>query len=144
MSEQSVHFFSEDTDFKFSLEASVGAWLSQVAQEEGHPEFQMRYIFCSDPYILQINIEYLSHDYYTDVITFPMSEGGSVEADVFISVDTVRSNAKRFGVAFQDELLRVIVHALLHMLGYDDKSEEDAAVMREKENYYLAKYKNKE
>lgn len=94
-------------------------------------------IFCSDPYILNINLQYLSHDYFTDIITFDYSQKPVISGDLFISVDSVRENAAFYGTEFQEELHRVIVHGILHLIGYDDHTEPDIAQMRSKENYYL-------
>lgn len=94
-------------------------------------------IFCSDNYILDVNLRYLHHDYFTDVITFDYCEGNRLSGDLFISVDSVRENAVEFGTEFDDELHRVIVHGLLHLIGYDDHTSEDQKLMREKEDYYL-------
>lgn len=113
-------------------------WLLQVAGLEGGTVKEIHYIFCDDDYILQINKNYLNHDYYTDIITFPYSEDKKdIKADIYISVDTVRSNAEEFKTTFDDELKRVIVHGLLHMLGYKDKTEEQSMAMRGKENQYI-------
>ena len=94
-------------------------------------------IFCSDNYILDINLKYLQHDYYTDIITFDYCEGDRLSGDLFISIDSVRENSEFYKTEFADELNRVIVHGLLHLIGYDDHSEEDIATMRSKEDYYL-------
>lgn len=94
-------------------------------------------IFCSDNYILDVNLRYLHHDYFTDVITFDYCEGNRLSGDLFISVDSVRENAVEFGTEFDDELHRVIVHGLLHLIGYDDHTPEDQKQMRDKEDYYL-------
>ncbi len=94
-------------------------------------------IFCSDNYILDVNIRYLHHDYFTDVITFDYCEGNKLSGDLFISIDSVRENAIEFGTEFDEELHRVIVHGLLHLIGYDDHTPEDQRVMRSKEDYYL-------
>ena len=95
-------------------------------------------IFCSDNYILDVNIRYLHHDYFTDVITFDYCEGERLSGDLFISIDSVRENAIEFGTEFDEELHRVIVHGLLHLIGYDDHTPEDQNVMRAKEDYYLS------
>ena len=95
-------------------------------------------IFCSDEYLLDVNRKYLNHDYYTDIITFDYCEGPVLSGDLFISVDSVRENASVYGTEFADELNRVIVHGLLHLMGYDDHTEDDIATMRAKENYYLS------
>lgn len=94
-------------------------------------------IFCSDNYILDVNMKYLQHDYFTDIITFDYCEGNRISGDLFISIDSVRENAIHYGVDFETELDRVMVHGVLHLIGYDDHSPEDIAVMREKENYYI-------
>lgn len=94
-------------------------------------------IFCSDNYILDVNMRYLQHDYFTDIITFDYCEKDILSGDLFISIDSVRENALFYGTEFSDELNRVMVHGLLHLIGYDDHTEEEVAEMRQKENYYL-------
>ncbi|WP_341900503.1 rRNA maturation RNase YbeY [Fluviicola taffensis] len=113
------------------------AWYSNVCEVEGKELGEISIIFCSDEHLLQMNKEYLQHDYYTDIITFDYSEESLVSGDLFISVDRVQDNADEFDVLFQDELHRVCVHGLLHLCGYKDKSDEDEAVMRLKENEML-------
>lgn len=95
-------------------------------------------IFCSDNYILEVNMKYLQHDYFTDIITFDYCEKDVLSGDLFISVDSVRENAAFYKTEFNDELNRVIVHGLLHLIGYDDHTDEEVAVMRSKEDYYLS------
>jgi rRNA maturation RNase YbeY len=109
-----------------------------VAESEIKRIGQISIIFCSDHYILDVNQKYLQHDYFTDIIAFDYCEGDRLSGDLFISVDTVRENALEYGTEFKDELNRVIVHGLLHLIGYDDHSEEDISEMRSKENYYLS------
>lgn len=114
-------------------------WLLQIADTEEGSIDEIHYIFCDDDYILKINRDFLQHDYYTDIITFPYSDGKKeVKSDIYISIDTVRSNAEEYAQTFEEELKRVIVHGLLHLLGYNDKTEADARVMRQKENHYIA------
>ena len=108
-----------------------------VAESEIKRLGDISIIFCSDPYILDVNIKYLQHDYFTDIITFDYCEGDKLSGDLFISVDSVRENSVFYGTEFTDELNRVIVHGLLHLIGYDDHTDEEKKVMREKENYYL-------
>lgn len=134
-----VRYFIQDTDFLFKRRAVHNAWLKAVAVEENCRLGEISVIFCSDAYLLDMNRKYLGHDYFTDIITFDYSEGELLSGDLFISVDTVRSNASFYSVEFDDELDRVIVHGLLHLIGYDDHSEEEFAAMKEKENYYLSK-----
>ena len=113
-------------------------WFRTVAGSASRKLFHVTIIFCSDNYILDINMKYLQHDYFTDIITFDYCEKNTLSGDLFISVDSVRENALLYGApSFEDELNRVIVHGLLHLIGYDDHSDEQVAVMRQKENYYL-------
>ena len=133
-----VSYYSEDISFPFKEKRLTSRWLKAVAENEGKRLGEVAVIFCSDKYILDINIKYLQHDYYTDIITFDYCEGDRLSGDLFISIDSVRENASFYGVEFADELNRVIVHGLLHLIGYDDHTPEDVAEMRVKENYYLS------
>ena len=133
-----VSYFFEDTNFKFNRRRLTSQWLKFTAESEIKRIGQVNIIFCSDNYILDINQKYLQHDYFTDIITFDYCEGKTLSGDLFISVDTVRENAIFYGTEFDDELNRVIIHGLLHLIGYDDHSEEDQKTMRSKEDYYLA------
>ena len=133
-----VSYFKEDTSFTFKEKRLTSRWLKFVAQAEAKKLGDIGIIFCSDNYILDVNIKYLQHDYYTDIITFDYCEGDTLSGDLFISVDSVRENASFYGTEFPVELNRVIVHGLLHLIGYDDHTDEDIAVMRAKENYYLS------
>lgn len=133
-----VSYFKEDTSFAFKEKRLTSRWLKFVAQAEAKKLGDIGIIFCSDNYILDVNIKYLQHDYYTDIITFDYCEGDTLSGDLFISVDSVRENASFYGTEFPVELNRVIVHGLLHLIGYDDHTEEDIAIMRAKENYYLS------
>ena len=132
-----VRYFFEDTDFVFKPKKINNLWLKTVAESEIRKLGQVNIIFCSDNYILDINQKYLQHDYFTDIITFDYCENDTLSGDLFISVDSVRENALFYKTEFTDELNRVIVHGLLHLIGYDDHSNEDIKVMRSKENYYL-------
>lgn len=113
------------------------SWLTSVARNGERFIENISYIFCSDDYLLDMNIRYLGHDYYTDIITFPYNEGDQLSGDMFISVDRVRDNAAEYGVDFETELRRVMVHGLLHLMGYGDKTEEDVIIMRAKEDECL-------
>ena len=132
-----VRYFNED--IKFSLKARIlnNKWLRMVAESEIKKIGDIAIIFCSDNYILDVNMRYLQHDYFTDIITFDYCEGSRLSGDLFISIDSVRENAIQYGAEFEEELCRVMVHGLLHLIGYDDHTEEDQKVMRQKENYYL-------
>ncbi|MBQ9172874.1 MAG: rRNA maturation RNase YbeY [Bacteroidales bacterium] len=132
-----VSYFFEDTDFKFKNRRLNNMWLKMVAESEIKKLGALSIIFCSDNYILDINQRYLQHDYFTDIITFDYCEGNTLSGDLFISVDSVRENSIFYNVDFETELNRVIVHGLLHLIGYDDHTEDDIKVMRGKENYYL-------
>lgn len=136
-----ISFFKSGVK-KHTLEGSTRlykSWLQAVAHQEDVKIFQLNYIFCSDEEILEINRKFLQHDYYTDIITFPyQAEGDQLFADIYISLDTVKSNAQEYAVGFEDELKRVMVHGLLHLAGYKDKTEQEAAVMRQRENESLA------
>ena len=132
-----VRYFIQDTDFLFKRRAVHNAWLKAVALEENCRLGEISVIFCSDAYLLDMNRKYLGHDYFTDIITFDYSEGDTISGDLFISVDTVRSNAEYYSADFKDELDRVIVHGVLHLIGYDDHTDEQTAEMRARENHYL-------
>jgi rRNA maturation RNase YbeY len=115
-------------------------WLNQVISNEDKEEGDITYIFCDDDYLLEKNIRFLNHNTLTDVITFDYCEGNSVGGDIFISIERVKENSEVFKVDFLTELNRVMVHGLLHLLGYKDKTERESNLMRKKENYYLSKY----
>ncbi|MGN0195779.1 MAG: rRNA maturation RNase YbeY [Candidatus Cryptobacteroides sp.] len=132
-----VSYFFEETDFKFKNRRLNNAWLKTVAGSEVKKLGDINIIFCSDNYILDVNQRYLQHDYFTDIITFDYCEGDVLSGDMFISVDSVRENSLFYGTEFENELNRVIVHGLLHLIGYDDHTDDDIKTMREKENYYL-------
>ena len=133
-----ISYHSEDTDFVFKGKALNNRWLKVVAESEIRRLGDIAIIFCSDNYILDVNIKYLQHDYFTDIITFDYCEGNFLSGDLFISVDSVRENAEFFNTEFPDELNRVIVHGILHLVGYDDHTDEEKKLMREKEDYYLS------
>ena len=133
-----VSYYNEDIVFPFKEKRLTSRWLKFVAESESKRLGDVAVIFCSDNYILDVNIKYLQHDYYTDIITFDYCEGNRLSGDLFISIDSVRENASFYGTEFADELNRVIVHGILHLIGYDDHTEEDIAMMRAKENYYLS------
>lgn len=132
-----LRFFNEDTGFEFKNKVLCRKWLKTVLDSEVRKMGDISVIFCSDAYILDVNIRYLGHDYFTDIITFDYCRADVVSGDLFISVDSVRENSVIYGTSFSDELHRVIVHGVLHLVGYDDHSEEDQKVMRSKEDYYL-------
>ena len=118
----------------------VSRWVRQVAASYGRRVGEIGYIFCDDEKILEVNREYLSHDYYTDIITFDYTDGDVINGDLVISLDTVRSNAELFGKAYDDELLRVIIHGILHLCGINDKGPGERELMEAAENKALAMY----
>ncbi len=133
-----VRYYCEDIKFLLKNKIANNRWLKMVAGSEIKTIGDISIIFCSDNYILDVNIRYLHHDYFTDVITFDYCEGDKLSGDLFISIDSVRENAIEFGTEFDEELHRVIVHGLLHLIGYDDHTPEEQKVMRAKEDYYLS------
>ena len=136
-----IHWFSEDTSFVLKNKRLISNWLKQIASSSDTSVGELSYIFCSDPYLLDINKKYLGHDYYTDIITFDNSDEftaqGLINGDIFISIDTVKLNAEQYGEGFDSELHRVIAHGLLHLLGFDDTSEELQKEMTRQENLAL-------
>ncbi len=140
-----IHFFTEDIDFAFAKTQETSQWIEtaitdykcRLAEEQ-----DLNFIFCSDAHLHKINVEYLNHDTLTDIITFDQAEyEGEIAGDIFISVERVADNAEEFGVSFEQELNRVIIHGVLHLLGLSDKTPEQEKEMRKAENHYLAKIK---
>lgn len=135
---EQINFFSEVIDFKLSNLEKISIWLENCISSEGHELIQLNFIFCDDEYLHQINVEYLNHDTFTDIITFDQSEKPSeIEGDIYISIPRVEENAESFEVTFKKELHRVLIHGVLHLLGYGDKTEEEIKQMREKEEEYI-------
>lgn len=134
-----ISFFQEDISFKLDYETSVTNWLNEVASYEGFNIQDLSIIFTSDNYLLDINGQYLGHDYFTDIITFDYVNNWDISGDIFISIDRVEDNAAHYQVSFNRELLRVMVHGLLHLCGYPDATDEEKLKMRAKENTYLNK-----
>ena len=135
----SVQFFTEDIAFELKEKASLSEWIKQVIKDHEHSVGEINYIFCSDDYLLQINKDHLNHDYYTDIITFDNSdESHMIETDIFISVDRVRENSSNQNVSYELELRRVMIHGILHLLGFNDKTDEQKKRMREKEDACLS------
>lgn len=132
-----IRYDRQDTSFVFKNRRLNSKWLCSVAENEGRTIGQIAVVFCSDEYLLGVNRQFLKHNYYTDIITFDYCDGNILSGDLLISVDCVRENARHYGSTFDEELHRVIVHGLLHLIGYDDHTEEDQKQMREKENQYL-------
>lgn len=141
MALKDISFFSEDIEFTLKDKAKVRNWIAETVKAEGFKRVaELSFVFCSDTYLLAINKEYLDHDTYTDIVTFDTSEDEDVIAgDIFISVDRTRENAAKFAVSDTDELHRVLIHGILHLCGFLDKTKTDKELMTAKENEYLAK-----
>ena len=134
-----IQFLCDNIEMPALDERKIGRWIRAVAAEYGFTVGNIHYIFCSDERELEVNREFLGHDYYTDVITFDYSTAGTLNGDIFISLDTVRSNAEMVGATFDQELLRIIIHGVLHLTGQGDKTPETKVQMTEKEEKALAK-----
>jgi probable rRNA maturation factor len=135
-----IRFFEEDITYNLKNKTAVRHWITETIQAEGYKLKELSYIFCSDSYLLQINQQYLSHDTFTDIITFDNSDIDKViMGDIFISIDRIRENALKFNSNETNELHRVIIHGALHLLGYKDKTPAAKQKMTEKEGFYLNK-----
>jgi probable rRNA maturation factor len=134
-----IEFISEDIEFELKNPNQVSEWITNIIESHDHELVNLTYVFCSDDYLHEINVEYLDHDTLTDIITFDNAdEEGIVEGDIFVSIDRVRDNAKDLGTTFDDELHRVLIHGVLHLLGFKDKTEEQEALMRKQEDSSLS------
>ena len=133
-----ITFQTENIAFPNIKRNETKRWIKKIASEYGKKIGDIHYIFCNDERILEINNQYLAHDYYTDIITFDYSEKDMISGDMFISLDTVRSNSEKFGTAYEEELYRVIIHGVLHLCGVEDTSSEGAKKMREEEGFAIA------
>jgi len=136
-----INYHTEDTDFSLSDPEALSLWIKTSIQQENQVLGTLNFIFCSDNYLHKINVEYLNHDTYTDVITFPY-DTTFVEGDIFISIDRIKENATTFDVSFNKELHRVMIHGVLHLMGYGDKTPEEKNQMTLKENIYLRQLKS--
>ena len=126
--------FFEETPFKFPFKKNaVKQWVKLLLEKEGKQAGDINYIFCDDTYLHNINVTYLQHDTLTDIITFDYTEGTTLNSDIYVSIERVRENADIFGVTFEQELLRVLAHGILHLCGYKDKTPADSELMRTKE-----------
>ena len=133
-----IEFFFEDVE-GFDIQAPLIKWLENLIFSEGFQLGPISYILCSDSYLLEINKTYLNHNYYTDIITFDYVRGKTISGDIFVSLHRILENSNSLSTSYEDELHRVLAHGLLHLCGYKDKTEEEKSLMREKENWYLAK-----
>lgn len=138
MKTSNIQFFKEGVSFRIPGKKFLGKWIVSACRGENAKPGSINIIFCSDRYLLKLNSEYLNHHYFTDVITFDHSEGeDTISGDIYISVDRVRSNARRYGCSFRDELHRVIIHGSLHLTGYRDDTQKRKEEMRRREDYWL-------
>ena len=133
-----ISFHYQDIEMPALDERKVTRWIKAVAAEYGFAVGNINYVLCSDERELEVNRQFLGHDYYTDVITFDYSTTGTLNGDIFISLDTVRSNAEQLSIPFEAELNRILIHGILHLTGQGDKTPESKAVMTAKENKALA------
>lgn len=134
----SISFHSESITFSLENKDDVVAWIKEAISAENKTLGEVSYIFCSDEYLYKINLEHLNHDTYTDIITFNYCEEDVLNADIFISIDRVKENANTYNVGFETELHRVIIHGILHLVGYNDKSDEQQKEMTSREDFYLS------
>jgi rRNA maturation RNase YbeY len=135
-----ISYYAENIKIPKIPKRKIAAWIRNVAAQNGKKIGAITYIFCPDERILEINKKYLNHDYYTDIITFDYSENEILSGDIFISPETVASNAKKFHTAPENELYRVIIHGILHLCGFKDKSASDEKIMRKKEDEALHEF----
>ncbi len=138
-----IRFTTDSIEMPVLDERKVSRWIKSVAADYGFAVGNINYIFCSDERELEVNRQFLGHDYYTDVITFDYSTASTLNGDIFISLDTVQSNAEMVGVSFEQELMRIIIHGVLHLTGQGDKTPETKAQMTEKEERALLKLRIK-
>lgn len=133
-----IRFSTQSGDFELKESEKVKQWIAEVIQRRGKAVGNVNYLFCDDEYLLDVNQRYLNHDTFTDIITFDYVAGGLISGDILISIERVGENAEKFGVPFEHELHRVVIHGVLHLLGQGDKSDAEAAEMRRQEEVALA------
>ena len=134
--------FHNEIEFVLQNQQELRRWIKKVITSENKEIGEINYIFCSDEYLLERNIKYLDHDTLTDIITFNYCKGQIITSDIMISIDRVKENSTIFDNSFSEELHRVMIHGILHLIGYNDKTEKEKKLMREKENFYLKKLCN--
>jgi probable rRNA maturation factor len=138
-----IDFISELVNFKMKAIRKKKTWLKKLVVAEGYRLVGITYVFMNDEQLIKINQEFLKHDTYTDIITFDTSDTeNDIESDIYISIERVKENASTYGVDFEQELIRVMAHGVLHLCGYKDKSKADIAIMRAKEAFYIQQYQN--
>ena len=134
-----INYFFEEIS-TIAIDEDISTWLEDIIVNEEKKLGKIQYIFCDDEYLLNVNREYLQHDFYTDIITFDYVKGKKISGDIFVSLPRIKDNAVQLSTDENEELKRVLAHGILHLCGYKDKSEEEQTMMTEKENYYLSKY----
>ncbi len=132
-----ISFNNQSIPFKLKNKAVLKLWIKSVVELEKHTLGTVNFVFCDDSELLEINLKHLNHNTFTDIITFDYTEGLKINSDIFISINRVEENAKKFKVSFEEELHRVMIHGVLHLCGYKDKSKSDTELMRKKENWAL-------
>ncbi|MFT5667458.1 MAG: putative rRNA maturation factor [Vicingaceae bacterium] len=137
MPDSAIHFHFEDVQLNSFKEANTKAWITRSIETEKKQVGVLNYIFCSDQYLLKINQDYLNHNTFTDIVTFNYVEYNVISGDLFISIDRVKDNSVEFKSSFSQELNRVLIHGVLHLIGYNDKSTKEAQEIRAKEDFYL-------
>ena len=136
-----IRFFYEETKYKIEYPRKTVRWIIESARREKRSVLDVNYIFCSDRYLLRLNEEFLGHNTFTDIITFDDSDGRNISGEIYISLDRIKENSLRFNAQFHDELLRVMIHGILHLAGYKDKMPNEVSMMRKKEEAYLSLWK---
>ena len=138
---EKVNFFCEGIEVKLKEKTRIRKWMVLTMEEEHTTVGDINIVLCSDEVLKKLNSKYLNHHYFTDILTFPFSdEEGYISGDIFISYPRVRENAKLFQQTLRDELHRVMIHGILHLIGYQDQTQEEKSLMKAKEDFYLAKY----
>lgn len=135
-----ISFHNQSIAFKFKEKTKLKQWIKTITEKEKHKLGTINYIFCTDDELLEINIKHLNHKTLTDIITFDYTEGRTIHSDIFISIERVLENSQKFNATFEEEFHRVMIHGILHLCGYKDKSKADAELMRKKENQALKLY----
>ncbi|MDG2369591.1 MAG: rRNA maturation RNase YbeY [Flavobacteriales bacterium] len=138
----SIYFHNEDSPYVLSGKTKIKSWLKSTIEHYKKSIGTINIVFCSDQHLLVINKEYLNHDYYTDIITFNFCENKTISGDLFISIDRIKDNSKKNKLLFVNELHRVIIHGVLHLCGFNDKTNEEKKEIRQLENYFLNQIKH--
>lgn len=133
-----INYYAENVKLPAIKKRVINTWIKEVANTHGKKTGNISYIFCDDEKILEVNLQYLQHDYYTDIITFDYSEGDKISGDLFISLDTVKTNSEQFSTAYTEELHRTIIHGILHLCGINDKGPGEREIMEAEENKALS------